>query len=107
MNNYLFDLKIRELQLLNKNFELLNDGILLIFEKNAAILMGCKNCYQVMPIATESGFKIDAGDLINYFNKYGSFSTLPPEIAIKCWLCPCCGRLFRELLPPIDTIYIT
>lgn len=97
MINTLFDLKIKELEILNKEFEV-KDDILIIYDKHP-IILGCKHCYMVKPISTKNGYEIDKGKLINYYEKFKDECTLPKQIAINCWLCPVCFRLFKELLP--------
>jgi hypothetical protein len=102
MDNTLFDLKIKELELLDKNFKLFNDTILVVFDNNIPNVIGCRECYLQDPIPTQSGFKIGIGELINYYEKFNEMITVPAEIAINCWLCPICYRLFKELIPNID-----
>jgi hypothetical protein len=100
MNNIFFELKIKELKALNKKFKLIEDC--LILEENSELL-GCIHCYMVQPEPTYLGFQIPKGNLINAIEKH-SVQTVPKEIAINCWLCPHCGRLFKELLPDFEFV---
>jgi len=103
MDNYLFELKTKELDALGANYQLLND-ILVVFDKYPVVL-GCRSCYMVVPTPTQSGYKIPAGDLINYNEKYKDEQcSLPSEVSRNCWLCPKCNRVFKELLPNFDFV---
>jgi hypothetical protein len=101
MENYLFELKIKELKSLKQKF-VLTDNFVLIVEDKYPVVLGCKACYMVTPTSTQSGYTIPAGNLINYNEKYKEHSSVPGEVAINCWLCPVCSRLFRELLPSYE-----
>lgn len=103
--NDLFELKIKELKCLNKKFDL-HKGILIVYEKNYPVVLGCDICYMKKPIATISGYKIDGGELVNFYEKYKEHCTIPVEMAINCWLCSKCGRLFKELLPEMEVFEI-
>ena len=94
--NKLLELKIRELSLLKKDFEFIND-ILYLNDKNK-IVLGCILCYATTPIAESDGYSIPAGKLVNLREKHNELN-IPIEISSNCWLCPKCGRLFQELLP--------
>ena len=98
MENFLFELKIKELKLLNKKYEVIEDCLVLIEDK---VLLGCKHCYIVKPEPTFDGYKIPKGNLINAIEKQSEL-TIPKEVAINCWFCPHCNRLFQELLPDFD-----
>ncbi len=98
MKNTLFELKIKELSLLNKKFKVVDDCLVL---EDTLELLGCKFCYMVKPEPTYNGFKIPKGNLINATEKE-SAQSVPMEVAINCWLCPHCGRLFQELLPDFE-----
>ena len=100
-NNFLFDLKIRELELLNKNFTINND-ILIINEKQP-VLIGCRLCYLVTPIATIDGYEINGRKLINHYEKFGNLG-VPSEIANKIWMCPMCFCPVKSLIPKIEYI---
>jgi hypothetical protein len=102
MENVLFDLKIKELTLLNKKFKVIEDCLVM---EDTLELLGCRFCYMVKPEPTRKGFKIPKGDLINSFNDLKE-KTLPTEMMINCWLCPYCGKLFQELLPDFETIMV-
>lgn len=104
MENLLFDLKIKELTALKKTFEVKND-ILIVLEKTPVVL-GCRACYMVQAEPTINGFAIEAGFLINYYEKFKESCTAPKEIAMNIWLCPVCNRVFRELVPNLNTGYI-
>jgi hypothetical protein len=94
--NKLLDLKIRELKLLNKNIEIIND-VVYLKDKNK-IVIGCDQCYAVTPKANKKGYEIPAGNLVNLYETHNNLN-IPVEISSNCWLCPKCGRLFQELLP--------
>lgn len=96
--NTLFELKIKELKLMKKKYQIFND-ILILLENQYPEILGCKYCYQITPQSTQSGFIIENKHLINYYNQYKINCTIPKDIAINCWLCPFCGRLFKELIP--------
>ena len=97
MENYLFDLKVKELKALKKKYRLLND-ILILDDRE---IIGCKACYMKKPVSTVDGFKIDVGFLINYYERFKEKCTVPKELAINIWLCPKCNRVFKELIPKI------
>lgn len=105
--NKLFELKIRELKLLKEDFEVKNK-ILYIKQKNTkqVSVLGCEYCYKVDPEPTVNGYRIEIGELVNYYEKYREHITVPPDLAIKCWLCPHCNVLFTSLLPDIETLEV-
>ena len=90
MNNYLFELKIKELTLLSIEHKVI-DGILVVL-KPKPTLMGCNLCYLSQPINNQ----INGFDLINYYEEYKEKCTVPSHIASKCWLCPKCGFVFNS-----------
>lgn len=98
--NHLFNLKVKELTLLKKQFKVI-DNVLVITENGYEVL-GCVECYMVNPVATTNGYSIPAGELINFYEKLSEVNNLPIEIAINCWMCPFCGRLFKELIPDFE-----
>jgi hypothetical protein len=102
MDNYLFDLKVKELKALNKKFEIIDDILVLL--EDQPVVIGCKECYLVKPEQTQSGYKIPTGYLINFYEKYKGSCGSPPEVLMNCWLCPKCGRLFKELLPSFEFV---
>lgn len=99
--NLLFDLKIKELTLLKKDFQIIDNNVI-VLKDNGIIILGCRDCYMVSPTSTQSGYKIPAGNLVNFYEKLKEANNLPKEIAINCWMCPKCGRLFKELIPEFD-----
>jgi hypothetical protein len=101
--NYSFDLKIKELKALKKNFILHED--ILVLNENGFELIGCRDCYMQSPTPNNNGFKLEAGDLINYYEKFKEGCTIPKEVAINIWMCPRCNRVFRELMPVFETGY--
>ncbi len=101
----LFELKIKELKALKKEYHLDND-ILFMKEKDNVYLLGCKFCYLKKPEPTFEGYRIEAGNLVNYYEKFLDQCTVPKEIAVNAWLCPHCSRLFKELLPNIEFVEI-
>jgi hypothetical protein len=103
MKNILFDLKIKELSALKKDFKVIDD-ILFLFEKDVK-LIGCDLCYMKKPLADISGYSIEAGELVNYYEKFKEDCTVPKEVAINVWLCPKCNRVFQELMPYFDKGY--
>ena len=105
MENFLFDLKIKELQALKQKFEI-HDDILILHQDKQIVALGCRLCYMKKPNSNMNGFEIEGGELINYYEKYKEDCTVPVEIAINCWLCPKCGRLFKELLPEMEILEI-
>jgi hypothetical protein len=105
MSNFLFDLKIKELKCLNKKYIIENDTLYEFFKDNL-VLVGCVNCYMVQPEITNDGYKIPAGDLINYYEKFNEMVSCPVEIARNCWLCPHCSNVFKNLIPEIDFIEV-
>jgi uncharacterized protein with PIN domain len=90
MENFLFELKIKELKLLNKKYKVIEDCLVLTEDK---VLL--------KPEPTFDGYKIPKGNLINAIEKQSEL-TIPKEVAINCWFCPHCNRLFQELLPDFD-----
>jgi hypothetical protein len=100
MDNILFELKIKELKLLNKKFKVIEDCLVI---EDGLQFLGCRFCYMVKPEPTRTGFKIPKGNLINAFESKTQ-QALPREVLINCWLCPHCGRLFQELLPDFETL---
>ena len=57
MENFLFELKIKELNLLKKKYTILND-VLILEEEQQKQVIGCRYCYMVEPEPTINGFKI-------------------------------------------------
>jgi len=105
MSNYLFDLKIKELNALNEKY-FIKDDMLVIYYKDSPVLLGCKYCYMIKAEITNNGYKIPVGDLVNYYEKFKEAITCPEEIARNCWLCPHCMRLFKELIPEFDFLEV-
>jgi hypothetical protein len=102
MNNFI-NLKIRELLILNKKFDFVDDKFLFVYQNSNKILLGCIDCYCSVPVANETGYKIEAGNLIKFSEKYNDLKkTMPKELANNLWLCPTCGRPFMEILPNFD-----
>ncbi len=101
----LFELKIKELQLLKKEYYLNND-ILYIKDRGQVSLIGCRFCYMQTPEATFDGYQIEAGKLVNYYEKFLNECTVEKEIAINTWMCPHCFRIFLELLPAIEFVEV-
>lgn len=99
-DNFLFDLKIKELSLMRKKFAVNND-ILVVFEDKPVVL-GCRLCYMAEPVPTAQGYDIPGGSLVNLHEKLEGKADIPKELAINCWMCPVCGRIFQELIPQYD-----
>jgi len=97
--NSLFELKKRELSALKVNFQIIQDKVLVIEENGKKVLIGCEDCYKINPTASATGYGVEVGALVNYYERFKEQSSIPTEVAINCWLCPTCGRPFLELLP--------
>jgi|688.fasta_scaffold00302_34 hypothetical protein len=100
MKNYLFELKIKEFEALNKSYKLIED--ILFSGENYLEVVGCVHCYRITPEATIDGYKIPKGNLLNLYECYSQEAFEAKEVALNSWLCPHCGRLFKELLPKFD-----
>ena len=90
MNNYLFDLKIKELTLLSVDHQVIDD--ILVVLNPRPTLIGCKLCY----LANPENNQINGINLINYYEEYKEKCTVPSHIASQCWLCPKCGFVFNS-----------
>ena len=105
MHNLVFELKVKEFEILNKKYRLENDILFLVGEQIQ--ILGCKYCYGVQAEATPEGYKIPYGDLINIktlYEKYEQIKQIPNELALNCWLCPYCKKLFNQLIPDFDLL---
>lgn len=98
MNNYLLSLKIKELDLLKKDYVIV-DNILVLKNETCPELLGCDVCYGKKPFATSNGWNIDIGTLVRFSEKYSNYSNEHPEVANNIWMCPKCDRIFKELTP--------
>jgi hypothetical protein len=108
MDNFIFELKVKELDVLKKNYKLQDDILFLMGEQIQ--ILGCKHCYKVQAEATPDGYRIPFGYLINLKEKLEQENQLehynhsPNEVVSNCWLCPHCFRLFDELCPEFDLL---
>lgn len=94
--NELFNLKIRELTCLKKNFQILDNGALIELNENGTInIIGCEKCYMILPTQDHKGYSLPTGRLMNYSE---IFNTVADNILLNCWFCPHCNRLFKELM---------
>jgi hypothetical protein len=98
-NNYLLDLKIREYIHFGIPHKVADN---ILYNCEQSIMVGCDKCYGKTPHKTKSGYAIDAGDLVTYYEKYTNYISTPVEFAKNCWMCPKCSRVFQELLPNYD-----
>jgi hypothetical protein len=103
-NNYLLDLKIKEYEQFGIKYKIY-DNILFNCDKTI-VMIGCDKCYGKKPYATPSGYSIDAGPLITYYEKYTKYITAPIDFAKNCWMCPKCSRVFQELIPNYEYLEV-
>lgn len=102
--NDLFELKIRELKALNTKHQLMKlEDYSMLFtldESNVMSLLGCDHCYMMEAIPIIGGYSLPNGRKLSQLSKMFEESNMPHgDESENIWLCPCCQRVFKELIP--------